>query len=479
MSDLPTRDMLELEVNDFGPIVEAKIDLRPLTVFVGPSNTGKSWLATLIYALHRYFSGSFRGGRWSTSAEWIVDDDGLRKLPSETVDCLVKWWERTFSDWSESSKEREIVLSGPVSDVLRSVFDVQAGRLGDDLVRCFGLDEVGGLIRKGRNDGARISIRRYSPNRSVPFEHGLAIKAQGARFKAAIPEDLSMRINFEDRWEFKFSFEHFRHISALKEDSDNRDIQLDILIESLAAFVVPHIFGSLHLPAFYLPADRAGVMHTYKTVTSGLIGSAPMGGARTAVLGPTLTGFLADFLQQLIALDDRPPNGRSTPIQDIGAQIEKTILEGSVHVERSELIGFPVFTYQPKGWKDRLPLMNASSMVSEIAPVVLYLRHLVRPGNVLIIEEPESSLHPEMQVEFIRRLAALVRAGVQVILTTHSEWVLEELSNLVLASSLPEARRNGISSGEFALRPEDVGAWWFQQSNYSGKLSTARPARAI
>ena len=42
MNDSPARDTLEIEMADFGPIVEAKIDLRPLTVFVGPSNTGKS-----------------------------------------------------------------------------------------------------------------------------------------------------------------------------------------------------------------------------------------------------------------------------------------------------------------------------------------------------------------------------------------------------------------------------------------------------
>ena len=49
--------------------------------------------------------------------------------------------------------------------------------------------------------------------------------------------------------------------------------------------------------------------------------------------------------------------------------------------------------------------MQASSMVAELAPVVLYLRHLVRPDDVLIIEEPESNLHPAMQVEFTRQLA--------------------------------------------------------------------------
>ena len=57
MSTAPTYKPLEIEVTDFGPIAKAKLDLRPLTVFVGPSNTGKSYLATLIYALHRFFGG--------------------------------------------------------------------------------------------------------------------------------------------------------------------------------------------------------------------------------------------------------------------------------------------------------------------------------------------------------------------------------------------------------------------------------------
>ena len=49
--------VLELNVEDFGPIVKAEIDLRPLTVFIGPSNSGKSYLAILIYALHSLFGG--------------------------------------------------------------------------------------------------------------------------------------------------------------------------------------------------------------------------------------------------------------------------------------------------------------------------------------------------------------------------------------------------------------------------------------
>ena len=47
---------LTLSVKNFGPIYSAEVELRPLTVFVGPSNTGKSYLAILIYALHKFFS---------------------------------------------------------------------------------------------------------------------------------------------------------------------------------------------------------------------------------------------------------------------------------------------------------------------------------------------------------------------------------------------------------------------------------------
>ena len=49
---------VEIAVKNFGPIAEANIDLRPLTVFVGPSNTGKTYFATLVYALHG-ISGGF------------------------------------------------------------------------------------------------------------------------------------------------------------------------------------------------------------------------------------------------------------------------------------------------------------------------------------------------------------------------------------------------------------------------------------
>ena len=101
-------------------------------------------------------------------------------------------------------------------------------------------------------------------------------------------------------------------------------------------------------------------------------------------------------------------------------------------------------------------------MVSELAPVVLYLRHVVQSDDLLIIEEPESHLHPAMQVAFTRQLAAAVRTGVRIIITTHSEWVLEALANLVRMSDLSKKDRGKFDEGGLALYPNEIGAWLFE-----------------
>ena len=42
---------IRVSVTNFGPVRNGHVDLRPLSVFVGPSNTGKTYLAILVYAL--------------------------------------------------------------------------------------------------------------------------------------------------------------------------------------------------------------------------------------------------------------------------------------------------------------------------------------------------------------------------------------------------------------------------------------------
>ena len=201
-------------------------------------------------------------------------------------------------------------------------------------------------------------------------------------------------------------------------------------------------------------------MHAHRVVVSSLIGRASRAGLGVEAPLPALSGVLADFLERLIELGDEEP--RKGVTAQLAKLLETDILGGEVRSRRSA-VGYPSFHYRPANWKKDLALMNTSSMVSELAPVVLYLRHVVRPGDVLIIEEPESHLHPAMQVEFTRLLAAVVRSGVRVVVTTHSEWVLETLANLVRLSEVDKSRRKEVSPDGLALTPDQVGAWLFER----------------
>ena len=234
------------------------------------------------------------------------------------------------------------------------------------------------------------------------------------------------------------------------------------LLRILTSAVVPAIVGPLSRPAYYLPADRAGVMHAHQLAVRGLIASA----SRTVLRGdspiPLISGVLGDFLEQLVSLASSSARGEPEGDDDLALRMERALLRGTVRVDRSE-IAYPSFVSCLDGWKKDLPLMNASSMVTELAPVVLYMRHIVRPGDLLIIEEPESHLHPAMQVELVRELAAAVKSGIRVLITTHSEWVLEELANLVRLSELSEENRKGIEFADLELCPEEIGAWLFER----------------
>ena len=168
---------------------------------------------------------------------------------------------------------------------------------------------------------------------------------------------------------------------------------------------------------------------------------------------PTLTAPTADFLEMLIRLSDKASADPWGPNQ--AASLESSLLGGAVGFRQSAS-GYPAFWRRPVGWEDDLPLARASSMVSEVTPLVPWIRHEARPDDLLIIEEPEAHLHPARQVGLMRGLARLVQGGLRVIVTTHSESVLEALANLVTLSEVPAAVR-----AELPLTADQAGAWRF------------------
>ena len=471
MPDTTEPKHLELEVSNFGPIEEAKIELRPLTVFAGPSNTGKSYLAMLVYALHRFFAEQAELSDFGRDPFFGTIGNrrrmgrltsGRQPIPREFVEKLTQW-----VNTSPPARGFPVQLRQSVTKLALSHLKKEAGELADavgsEIERCFGVKNTRNLIRYQTGGEVRVAVRKQISGASAePFEYLFTTSREHRNLVLSAPEAKSLGLKPEDvmGWYGHRNRIQWQHTQG----EDEKKYLASVLITDLAVRIGTSILGPLTNNSYYLPADRAGVMHSHRVVVGSLIERASYGGLRREEALPTLSGVFADFLGQLIQLDDSPrrirtKNNPGSP--EVAGLIEQQILKGTIKREEST-VGYPAFTYQPDDWNTDLPLMNTSSMVSELAPVVLYLRHVVRPGETLIIEEPEAHLHPAMQVEFIRQLAGAVRSGVRIILTTHSEWVLEELANLVRMSEIPESNRAGIPGAEAALDPDHVGAWLFE-----------------
>ena len=440
---------MTLSVEDFGPIARATVELRPFTVFVGASNTGKSYLAILLYALQRFFGEG--AGVTPISRARPHDSSNFRSQMTDTqIVAAHQWLQQARDQLADRGSPIDILLSDEIASSVRRILQgvgESAPLFDDQARRCFGVAESGDLVRQPAGKCARVAMRREVGDGGVAeVGYDFAIKRTDTQLKPSIPEDLPLQVKVTstvDLWRLE-------QLLSMRYPFHTK----------LAGSVVPSIVGAIGNPVHYLPADRAGVMHAHKVFVSSLVRRASRAGLEPESPLPALSGVLADFLEGLIGLDDR----KLTTSRQLAKRLETDILGGSVGISRST-VGFPSFHYRPKNWQHDLPLMNTSSMVSELAPVVLYLRHVVQPGDVLIIEEPESHLHPAMQVSFTRYLAAVVKAGIRVIVTTHSEWVLEALANLVRLSEVPEARRSKISGGP-ALEPEEVGAWSFERKEW-------------
>ena len=425
-----------IEVADFGPIVRASVDLRPLTVFAGPSNTGKSYLAVLVYALHRCFGPPVRSEFDLQRRTYWFSDAPVNVLPDED-----KLAARIAEWWSTGGKEQRQPLPDDLARSIRTALEELTGaaeHLAREVSRDFGVDDIDELVRRGsaeERSTATISIPVSvdDEQKQYTFEFGRG----PARLLGHVP---ALPVT----------------TSAIPDEERGGPILLHGLLDVMCNSVLNPLIRS----AYYLPADRIGVMHSHQVVVSTLIQGATTTGLRRSTGVPMLSGVLADFLNDLIAMGQRRKKAPDT----MARRLEKNLLEGAIRLKPSAT-GYPSFAYRPTDWDIDLPLMRTSSMISELAPVVLYLRYLVRPNDVLIIEEPESHLHPAMQTAFVRELARLVRSGVRVMLTTHSEWILEALANLVRLSELPESTRKGIAGSDVALSSAEVGAWMFTPSD--------------
>ena len=448
INDIHQDPKVNISVKNFGPISEANIDLRPLTVFIGPSNTGKTYFSTQIYALHSIFNGFSESGFLSPFGPTgfmglIAGNEPERGI---LLDSII-----TAEDYQELAKkfgidekpfqllDMSVKMQNQLHDLIKKS-EIFRDPLQAELKNCFDLDSILALIRLTGEQHSEMSVSlKVSKDNQECWRINLKVSESVIAVDGSASESMPL---LPKGW--------------------------SITTNSPAHEKGPGVFVSHPWPnwmkrdRYYLPAARSGIMQSHRVIMSSLVKRTTRVGLERFPEVPTLPGVIAEFMQQIILYEEERVS--NSEMEDIAAALESDVLAGQIHVKPSPS-GYPDFRYRPHNTKEDMRLSQASSMVSELAPLVLFIRGLVQPGDTLIIEEPEAHLHPGAQTAIAATLARLVRAGVRVVVTTHSDWLLKEIGNLIREGVLTEKGelRRKSDGPESWLLPDEVGAWHFHK----------------
>ncbi len=478
----------EVSIRDYGPIDRADVQLRPLTVFVGPSNTGKTYLATLIYALHRIFSGfnqlpfvrfqPYRPGypllgRRSYRNAVLTDKDY-----EFFADLIPDPHHTAYNDLPPCIKHHI------EQDTKRNLL---SNLLTSELSRLYDIDTLSDLTNAHNSaNSASIAVSIYNRMQNSPDDQQemLLWKVTGTISDSELQTNLSFSdgpiyisgsIDPED-------FEYLQqYITEERKIRSDKQIGSDMLLDHLFNRIVPDS-GSKN--SWFLPAARSGIMQSHLVISSAIVGMSTRGGLQPLPEIPTLPGAISDFLSNLLLLRNRRVGRRvhskHRHIQnghDVVDLIAQSMLDGDVKLQHNNANSYPEFVYSPRGYPVDLPLNRASAMVAELAPLVLFLRDKVHTGDLLVIEEPEAHLHPAAQTHMANAIARIVRMGVDVVVTTHSDWMIQALGNLVRKGELQAKHDYAGPTGsqDDWLLAEEMGVWGFKHETPRGSVVNEIP----
>ena len=449
--------MISVTVKDFGPIIEGSVELKPLTVFIGPNNSGKSHLATLVYALVQgavprdmpYLSNYGIGGLFHQFYFKRLLDEPDSELTMEVNAWVNQHIEEEFDfmDIPVTSLPESLVQAMDTASEaeIRSRF---VDTLSEQMTRCFGA-EISALshARVSGNKKFSVSMKQDKPEwrmNAVPSGNGFEAIVSAPSF-AEETITLSAESN-------RLLSQNARQIPP-----DYYRYMLANAISSLVAGVIHRQFPEI---AYYMPAARSGILQSHKQLASAIVRRSALAGIEPLDVG-RLPGVVADFIGEMLTLEP----GTRGELYEVAEFLERKIARGRIYLEAVGM-PHPEIHYEAHGQK--YPMHRASSMVSELAPLILYLKHRLAPGDLLIFEEPESHLHPANQRILAHAIVKMVRKGVKVMLTTHSDYFLPQLGNFVRLSALEDERAKMGYGADDYLNPEDVGCYLFAWDGEKG-----------
>jgi len=241
---------------------------------------------------------------------------------------------------------------------------------------------------------------------------------------------------------------------------------LNIIFQEIRNNFIKHQISN---KTFYFPASRTGFVLAFDEIVSGVLRGQFGGKPTTTKMTEPMIDFISNFsdIKSGNFFDEK--NKRDTKdnhIQKLFEFIEKRIIKGKI-LEESTAQNYTQF-YLETSNKEKLNLHLSSSATVELLPLIIFLKHFSSiEDRLLVIEEPEAHLHPKAQIEMARLLVMLSNAGAKVLLTTHSDYILNEISNCIkLSNASTEKKKKYLERYELdestVISSNDVSAYLFK-----------------
>lgn len=440
---------MKITFSNLGSIKKTTLDLRPLTVIIGPNNSNKTYIAYSIYGL-------------------LTSCKKFSSFSSE-INPFIEFFQKI--DETESETERYLILSLHNKDFINRLVDFINkyihGRLWN-----FALKRE---IDEYFQDTSLKIFSKTNYEMDVTQKELLEAITNIKRKKFDVTSSQGMNpVSYSTLTLEKDKFSIHSKSAFLDKDLTHAySVVFGNFLEELMA--------SLFKNPFLFPAERNAFVINYKILARNRLDILRTMQRRKIrerserelelLKEQGVINYpqpIEDFLDFLTDLEfEKNTNNdleEKRKFCEIAYEIERTIQgKNKTNFKRTKLGGKELKINVKKGLD--IDLYNASSSIKQLAPLLLYLRYRAKENDLLIIDEPEMNLHPESQAKLLEVLGMLVNAGVNVLLTTHSPYFMSHLNNLVSGKTddektLKEQAKSLYLKDERAfLKMDDVSAY--------------------